>query len=140
MAQRLWILRCLVGIVLFFNVQCAVVFLLDPGAYAPAFELSGAAGRAMVQGLGILFLMWNIPYAFAVVHPIQNRTSLLEASAMQAIGLVGESLLYGSLSPGFSILKSTTARFILFDGSGLLLLLAAVWLVFRWERRGKILL
>ncbi len=50
-------------------------------------------------GMGVLFLMWNVPYAVALWHPLRHRISLYEALAMQAIGLLGESLIYLSLSP-----------------------------------------
>lgn len=126
MISRLWLARLLIGIVFFFNVQCAVVFLVAPQVYAPGFELAGASGEGMVRGMGILFLMWNVPYAVALWHPLKHRLSLVEAFLMQAIGVVGESLLLLGLEPGHEILRQSVARFILFDGLGLALLLGAV--------------
>ncbi|MGL5173373.1 MAG: hypothetical protein ACRC75_05920, partial [Olsenella sp.] len=59
LAPRLdWIARIAVGAVFVMNVWCALDFVIDPGAYAPAYELSGVAGQAAVQGLGVAFLMW----------------------------------------------------------------------------------
>ena len=48
---------------------------------------------------------------------------------MQFLGLAGESAIYLSLSPAHAALQGSILRFISFDGSGLLLLLAALWLV-----------
>ncbi len=124
---RLWIGRVLIGAVILWNVQCAVAFLVAPETYAPDFELSGGAGEAMVRGMGVLFLMWNVPYVVALLHPVRHRTSLYEAVAMQAIGLAGESLILWALGSGHPAVSSTVLRFIAFDGAGLVLLaLAAV--------------
>ena len=127
--QRKWITRGLIGMVLFFNVQCAVVFLLQPESYVGGFDLAGVPGRLMVQGMGLLFLMWNVPYAFAVSDPVARRVSLIEAIIMQAIGVVGESVLLGTLPLGHWALKDTALRFIAFDGGGLVLLLLGLWII-----------
>jgi hypothetical protein len=121
----------LIGLVLFFNVQCALVFLISPESFAPGFELQGAAGSGMVRGMGILFLMWNVPYAAALIHPVRWRVSLYEAVIMQAIGLAGETFLLATFPPGHPIISETVIRFIVFDGSGLLLLLLALGLIHR---------
>jgi hypothetical protein len=125
---RLWVGRVLIGAVILWNVQCAIAFLAAPGTYAPGFELSGPAGEAMVRGLGVLFLMWNVPYVVALLHPVRHRTSLYEAVAMQAIGLAGESLILWTLGAGHSAVSSTVLRFIAFDGAGLVLLVLAAWM------------
>ena len=65
--------RLLIGIVFLWNVQCGMVFLLWPERYAPGFELTGAPGAAAVRGLGVLFLMWNVPYAVALWNPLRYR-------------------------------------------------------------------
>lgn len=124
---RLWVGRLLIGIVLLWNVQCAAAFMIVPATYAPGFELSGAAGAAAVRGIGLLFLMWNVPYAVALWHPVRQRVSLYEAVAMQTIGLIGESLILWSLAGGHSPAAANVARFIAFDGAGLVLLLLAAW-------------
>ncbi len=126
---KLWLSRILIFIVFFFNVQCAVVFLLDAAAYAPSFELSGAAGEGMVRGLGLLFLMWNVPYAVALWHPLRHKLSLLEAVVMQAIGFFGETTLQLTYSAGHPVLSASIERFMIFDGLGLVCLLLAAWLV-----------
>lgn len=124
---RLWLGRLLIGSVLLWNVQCALAFLSAPATYAPGFELSGPAGEAMVRGMAVLFLMWNVPYAVALWHPVRHRVSLYEAVAMQTIGLIGESLILWSLRDGHSVAAANVGRFIAFDGAGLVLLLLAVW-------------
>lgn len=129
--MKLNLARMLIGMVLVINVWCALAFLIWPGTYAGSFELSGAVGDAMLRGLGILFLMWNVPYAVAVCHPIRYRVSLLEALAMQTIGLIGESYIYISLPIINSLTRSSLERFIFFDSLGLLLLVGAVWLTRR---------
>ena len=122
---RLWIGRILIGMVLFFNLQCAVVFILQPDRYAPGFELGGAAGAAMVRGMGVLFLMWNVPYGVALAHPAVNRRSLVEAIGMQAIGFIGESAIALTLEPGHEVAVVSVGRFIVFDGVGLVALVLA---------------
>ncbi|HWR65283.1 MAG TPA: hypothetical protein VN364_04140 [Bellilinea sp.] len=127
-SSRLNAARVLIGLVLFFNLQAAILFILNPAAYAAGFEVSGVAGEKIVQGMGILFLMWNVPYVFALVHPVRYRTSLIQAVIMQAIGVIGETVLRLTLTPGHQALETTANRFILFDAAGLLVLLAAAWI------------
>ncbi len=121
--------RLLIGLVLLVNLQCAVLFIASPKSYAAGFELSGMPGVAMIQGMGILFLMWNVPYLVAFTDPVRQNVSLLEAVAMQGIGLAGESILLVTFPEGHSALVSSVTRFILFDGAGLAALLLAVFLV-----------
>ena len=121
----------LIGSVLFWNVQCALAFLFAPATFAPGFELSGAAGAAAVRGMGVLFLMWNVPYAVALWHPVRYRVSLYEAITMQAIGLIGESLILWSLGGAHPVAAGSVTRFIAFDGAGLVLLVLAVWVTRR---------
>ena len=120
--------RILIGMVFLFNMQCAVVFLVTPGSYARAFELPGEIGEAMIRGLGVLFLMWNVPYGVALWDPVRHRLALWEALVMQAIGVIGESIIYMTLSPGHAITRASLSRFIVFDAIGLLALGVAVWL------------
>jgi hypothetical protein len=132
--HRTWIGRVLIAAVILWNVQCAIAFLAAPGTYTPGFELGGPASEAVVRGMGVLFLMWNVPYVVAMLHPVRHRTSLYEAVAMQAIGLAGESLLLWTLGGEHPVVSSTVLRFIAFDGAGLVALLLAVW-VTRGSRR-----
>ena len=91
--HRIWLTRLLVGAVLAMNVHSAIYFFTNPALAAPAYQLTGIPGEAAIRGFAILFLMWNVPYALATWHPFRFRISLYEAVAMQAIGLVGESLI-----------------------------------------------
>lgn len=127
LSYRLWLSRVLVGIVFFFNVQSSLAFLIWPWAYTPGFELTGAVGAALIQGFGLLFLMWNVPYAFALWHPRKNRVSLYEAVLMQAIGFFGETILVSLLPAGHALLRASITRFRWFDGLGLALLLMAAF-------------
>jgi hypothetical protein len=130
--------QILIGLVLFFNLQSAVEFLLHPWRYLASFELAGTSGETMIRSLAILFLMWNVPYVVALWNPVRNRTSLIEALVMQLIGLVGESVLLYQLPEGHANLVNTGLRFIAFDAFGLLCLLTALLLTGRglFRRRG----
>jgi len=121
------IARILIGLVFLVNIQCALLFLFNPSPYMTGFGLEGMAGEQIVRALGLLFIMWNVPYAFALVDLKKHRVSLIEAVIMQAIGLIGETsiLLIGGPHP--SPIESTLKRFILFDGIGLVFLLMALW-------------
>ncbi|MBN2549228.1 MAG: hypothetical protein JXB15_08730 [Anaerolineales bacterium] len=127
-SYRRWAARLLIGLVLAWNVQCAILFLWSPQAFAPGFELSGATGEGMLRGIGILFLMWNVPYAVALLNPSRYRVSLYEAIAMQSIGLLGESALLLTLPAGHMALHSSVLRFITYDGIGLAALILAAWI------------
>lgn len=126
--MRLWIGRILIGLVLFINLQSAIAFIWTPQAYAHGLELQGTVGNATMRGFGVLFLMWNVPYAVAVLNPHKYRISLYEAIAMQAIGLFGESILIWTLPSEHLVLRSSVRRFIVFDGAGLVLLLLSTWI------------
>lgn len=123
--------RVLIFLVLAMNLQCALVYIFNPLPYVAPFELSGEPGRAAVIGIGILFVMWQVPYVFALLHPLRNRRSLLEAVLMQGIGLVGETLLLRTIPLANAALRASILRFILFDAAGLLLLLAAAAYILR---------
>ncbi len=130
-----WIARLLIAAVTFFNLQAAILFLIAPSRFAAGFEMSGAVGEAMVRGMGLLFLMWNIPYLVALYDPLRYRVSLLEALAMQFIGVAGESILLISLPGEHPVIQQTVIRFIYFDGSGFVALLIAAILILSIKRR-----
>ena len=123
--NKIWAGRVLIGMVLFINIQSAFAFFLDPGKYAPWYELNGAVGIATIMGFGVLFLMWNVPYGVALFHPQKYRVSLYEAIAMQTIGFIGESIILWTLPPEHVILSRSILRFIIFDGCGLIALILA---------------
>lgn len=127
--RRVWVARLLVTIVLVWNLQAAFQFMLKPDIFTPSFQLEGVPGRAAVAGFGILFLMWQVPYGFALLHPVKFNISLWTALIMQAIGVVGESLLLSTIPMDYSLLRGSIIRFIIFDAAGVLILLAALILV-----------
>ncbi len=85
-----------------------------------------------MAGVGLLFLMWNVPYAFALWNPLKNNISLLQAIIMQFLGVIGETvLLFRFSSQDHPLLATSIQRFIYFDSAGLLLILLAMMLVYR---------
>ena len=126
--MRLWTSRSLIAIVAAWNLQAALIFIISPETFVHAYELSGVPGEAAVRGVGILFLMWNVPYVFAAIHPVRFRLGLVFAILMQLIGLLGESYIFSTLTMENAVLRASILRFILFDGAGLVLLFFAWWL------------
>ncbi len=122
---QVWVSRLLIAIVLFWNLQAAFYFMLSPQNYVASFQLEGVPGKAAIMGIGILFLMWQVPYILALLHPVRFRVSLLEAVIMQSIGFVAETGLLFSIPMEYQQLRSSILRFIIFDGAGLLLLIGA---------------
>ena len=127
--DRSHLARILIGLVTAWNLLAAVRFILWPADYVSAYELGGAPGEIAVRGVGVLFLMWNIPYIAALWHPIRYRLALILAVIMQLIGLVGEIFILSNLSFDHVILRASIIRFIAFDTLGLILLIIAYWLV-----------
>ena len=127
----IWICRFLIGLVVIDNLQAAVLFMFFPDGFVLMFDLESAAGRIAIQSIGILFLMWCVPYIFALVHPIKYRLSHIEACIMQTIGLLGEIFLLIYLPDSLVFTPASLERFILFDAGGLVLLLLALWLSYR---------
>ena len=119
------IARVALSAVLLANLSAAIPYLARPAGYVAAFELSGAPGEVAVRGLGLLFLMWAVPFIPAIVHPVKYRIAFACVLAMQVIGLLGETLMLLGLPAGHAALRATGLRFIAFDGAGLSLLLIA---------------
>lgn len=126
--SHLWFARGLIALVTAWNLQAAVVFILWPERFTPGFELMGVPGAVAVRGTGILFVMWSVPYLVALWRPRKYSLALGIALVMQFIGLVGESLLLSTLPDGHASLSASITRFIVFDGSGLILLICAFWI------------
>lgn len=124
--------RILIGIVTLLNLQAAILFLIHPENFVTAFDLAGIAGETMIRGVGLLFVMWNVPYIAALIHPVRNFVSLLEAVIMQAIGVLGESAILWTLKGALPRTQESVIRFIYFDGAGLVLLIAALFLIWRY--------
>jgi hypothetical protein len=128
-SRRLWAARIAVTLVLIANLSAAIPYALDPDRYATAFELGGAAGAAMVRGIGILFLMWCVVYVPVIAHPDRHPALFGVILVEQVIGLAGEAWIVASLPPGHDVLSATGLRFVVFDGVGLALLFLALALV-----------
>jgi hypothetical protein len=124
----IWIARSLIALVLFWNLLAAFQFMLHPQHYVPSFQVEGVPGQTAIIGVGILFVMWQVPYAFALYHPIKFRISLWQALIMQTIGVLGESILLTTIPSEYQTLRGSILRFILFDAAGLLLLIGALLL------------
>lgn len=129
--------RIAVTIVFALNVQCALQFVLAPGSFAAAYELSGVAGEAAVRGLGVAFLMWNATYPAVIASPRRFRPLYVVVLIQQVIGLFGETAILLSLPAGHDVLTASILRFIAFDAAGLALMAAAfAWLAATRRRRG----
>ena len=96
--MRILIIRLLIGIVTVWNLQAAFIFIFAPGRYVSSYELSGIAGETVVRGIGVLFVMWNVPYLFALQNPIRYQLALSFALLMQFVGLIGESYILSTIS------------------------------------------
>jgi len=126
---RVWAARTLIAIVLFWNLQAAFQFMLRPQQFISSFQLEGIPGQTAVIGYGILFLMWQVPYVFALLHPVKYKTSLWQALIMQIIGVIAESILLATIPGDYLLLQSSILRFIIFDSAGFLILIGALFLV-----------
>jgi hypothetical protein len=134
---KVWVSRLLIATVTLMNLQAAFLFLLRPGDFAYGFEMTGTEGEAMMRGMGLLFLMWNIPYIFAAIHPSRNFISLIEASIMQFIGVAGETLILLGMPREHPLIEASVKRFILFDGSGFVFLIIALLLAVMARRSSR---
>jgi hypothetical protein len=133
--HSLWLTRLLIAIVTAWNLQAALVFILQPEGFMHNFELNGVPGAAAVRGTGILFVMWNVPYLVALWNPRKYFLALRISIVMQSVGLVGESFILLTLPDGHATLSESILRFIIFDGSGLILLVVAFWILNRRNTR-----
>ena len=123
--SRTWIIRLLVLAVFLSNLSAALPFLLAPGHFAPSFELEGEVGAVMVRSVGLLFLMWIVPYVPVILSPRRARPCLWVILVQQLLGLGGETWMW-LMTEGHATLRATGARFILFDSAGLALLIVAL--------------
>ena len=112
--QKLWAGRILIWIVTVWNIQCAILFILHPAQYAPGFNLDQTIGPTIIRSIGLLFLMWNIPYLLASIHPYRWRICLETAGVQQSLGLVGETWIRAN-APPFPEIQASILRFIYFD-------------------------
>jgi hypothetical protein len=122
---QIWVARSLIGVVLFWNLLAAFQFMFNPQRYISSFQVEGLPGQTAIIGFGILFLMWQVPYIFAFIHPIRFKNSLWQALIMQTIGVLGESILRFTIPNEYKLLRGSILRFIIFDSIGVLLLIGA---------------
>ncbi len=120
--------RLLLALVLVSNLYAALGFLFSPQQFTAAYELAGIPGEVAVAAIGLLFLMWQVPYLVAFIYPVRHKISLLEALIMQSLGLIGETFILFRIPGQHAVLKSGITRFIVFDLAGLALLVIA-WLI-----------
>jgi hypothetical protein len=132
----LWLARIIVGVVFLVNINAALAFILQPGSYVSGFEVEGVPGRVIVQGIGILFLMWNVTYPLVILHPNRHFNIYAIILIQQSIGVIGETWIWLSLPAGYEALKQTGLRFIYFDGGSLIAMLAVYLLLLRQRRSG----
>ncbi len=121
-AVAAWLARIAVAVVFAVNVQCAVGFITNPGAFAGAYELSGDVGNYALQGLGIAFLMWNVTYPLVIVNPVRYRVLFGVVLVQQVVGLAGERYVLGQLASAHAALADSIGRFISFDAFGLIIM------------------
>ncbi|MBN1318039.1 MAG: hypothetical protein JXA42_21330 [Anaerolineales bacterium] len=126
MIRDRWLLlsRLAVVSVLVWHLSAAIPFTLHPETFITSFgvEGCGVGGTVMVRGLGVAFLMWQIPYLPVIWHPARQKTCFGCVLGMQVVGLLGELLMLIDLPSGNPALLATGWRFVFFDGTGLLLL------------------
>ena len=130
----------LVGIVFVINIQAGFDFFFNPQKFTKAFELAGTPGEISVAGVGLLFIMWNVPYVFAIVNPVKYSISLLQAIIMQLLGVAGETILYLRIpEQSHQLMKESIMRFIIFDFAGFIFLIMAGAMIVKLlkEQRGK---
>jgi len=123
--------RLLVALVLVSNLYAALGFFFSPQAFTAAYELVGAPGEAAVAGFGLLFAMWQVPYLVALINPLKQKLSLVEALAMQGLGVIGETFILLRIPPIHTVLRSGISRFIIFDLAGLTLLAVSLLIINR---------
>ena len=133
----LWLARFALAIVFFFNVSCALAFIVRPEAYMHGFEVSGVPGEIIVQGIGVLFLMWNVTYPLTIWHPWHYRWLFVIVIVQQIIGLAGETWMLLFLPSGHASLATTGTRFVAFDGGGLVAMVITYTLMAHHHRRAK---
>lgn len=113
----------------FLNVMCAIQFIVWPEAFAPSYGLpSTAESAAIVAGLGVAFLMWNVTYPAVIVDPVRFKVLYIVVLVQQAVGLLGESFIWAKLAAGglgAGLMAHGIMRFVIFDAGGLVLMLVA---------------
>lgn len=126
MHVAIWSARLAFVFFFFWNIQCALSFLMHPADQAFAFGLAGLAGEAAIRGIAIAFLMWNVTYPLVILDPIKYRTVSYLVIVQQAVGLIGECWILATVRQSEVLLSSQITRFIYFDAAGLLIMSLAL--------------
>lgn len=117
------------------NVMCALQFVIAPGEFAGAYQLSGVSGEAAVRGIGIAFLMWNATYPLFIWKPSRHMALGVIILVQQLIGCIGETCILLTLpSEGHELLASSIMRFIAFDAGGFVVMLVTFIFMVRMVR------
>lgn len=124
-----WICRLVFAAVFVLNISCALSFIIWPGDFMGAYELSGTSGIAAVQGIGVAFLMWNVTYPLFILKPRKHVSLGWIIVAQQLVGCLGEVYVFACIGAEHEMLKSSIIRFLEFDVAGLVLMLASLLLM-----------
>lgn len=117
-----WIARIGFALVFAINVHCALSFIAAPESFAASYELAGVPGYVAIQGIGVAFLMWNVPYLVYIAQPVRFVAMGWVAIVQQTIGLAGESIILSGIPAGHTLLSDSIFRFIAFDTLGLIVM------------------
>ena len=126
-------------VVFLINIQYAFSFVIFPETYVSSFQLSGVEGVAAVRGLGVVFLMWNATYPAFIASPGRFVPLGWVIIAQQIIGLLGESFILSSVVSlsGYEVMASSILRFIVFDGTGLVVMAVSFLLYLASRKRDE---
>ena len=137
-----WLARIAVLIVFILNVMCAIQFIAEPMRYAAAYGLPATQeSAAMVAGLGVAFLMWNVTYPAVICSPRRFRALYVVVLIQQLVGLIGESFIWWRLinaGLGSGLMAAGIMRFVIFDAGGLIIMLAAFIVLAAAIRRSSV--
>ncbi len=129
---RVNIARVCYTVVFISNMYCALAFIFNPDPYVGSYELSAASGGiAAIQGMGVVFAMWNVTYPFYIVNPLKQKTLGIVIIVQQIVGLVGELFIKTGLDKKQSVLEESIMRFVWFDFAGLILLIIGFAIVYK---------
>ena len=135
-----WFARVMVLVVFCWNVLCALQFIIAPASFASGYGLEPTPENcALVSGIGVAFLMWNVTYPAVIFDPMRFKTLYIVVLIQQLVGLAGEYFIWMRLS-GAGLAEGAMAdgimRFVIFDGVGLAMML--VGLIVLWLCRPKL--
>ena len=122
---RLWFARILVLAVFLCNMECVYSFMAHPERAIGAYQLAGLGAEPVARSIGISFLLWNCTFPLVIYKPDRYRTVFGIVVFQQAIALILEIWLLGTLGPEQQILSNAIIKFIRFDAPGIVFLISA---------------